>query len=238
MFILIAELDWLDWIRLINNDIVKCFINQSIICAFAVTFSPSLVSFSSYSDIWYDQIFQNWKPTLKITLYNVSWLLGPSFEANRTLRDPTILVLLILTLSSVLWFKQYTITKYGFEFIWKIIIMTSSNGNMFRFNGPLCGEFTGPGELPAQRPVTRSFDVFFYLRLNKRLSKQPWGWWFETSPWSLWRQCNECLKLPHPRVSWNSHLWHNTEAWPKWLSFFRLHFKIILLRKVSYLIFF
>ena len=36
------------------------------------------------------------------------------------------------------------------------------------------------GELPAQRPVTRSFDVFFDLRLNKRLSKQSWGWWFET----------------------------------------------------------
>ena len=32
-----------------------------------------------------------------------------------------------------------------------------------------------PGELPAQRPVTRNFDVFFDLRLNKRLSKQPWG---------------------------------------------------------------
>ena len=29
-----------------------------------------------------------------------------------------------------------------------------------------------PGEFPTQRPVTRSFDVFFDLRLNKRLSKQ------------------------------------------------------------------
>ena len=28
-----------------------------------------------------------------------------------------------------------------------------------------------PGEFPAQRPVTRSFDVFFDLRPNKRLSK-------------------------------------------------------------------
>ena len=37
-----------------------------------------------------------------------------------------------------------------------------------------------PGEFPAQRPVTRSFDVFFDLRLNKRLSKQSRGWWFET----------------------------------------------------------
>ena len=42
----------------------------------------------------------------------------------------------------------------------------------FRVTGPLCGEFTGPGEFPTQRPVTRSFDVFFDLRLNKRLSKQ------------------------------------------------------------------
>ena len=47
-----------------------------------------------------------------------------------------------------------------------------------------------PGEFPAQRPVTRSFDVFFDLRLNKRLSKQPWGWWFETPAWSLWRHRN------------------------------------------------
>ena len=45
-------------------------------------------------------------------------------------------------------------------------MMTSSNGNIFRVTGPLCGEFTGPGEFPAQRPVTRSFDVFFDLRLN------------------------------------------------------------------------
>ena len=60
-------------------------------------------------------------------------------------------------------------------------MMTSSNGNIFH----------GPGEFPAQRPVTRIFDVFFDLRLNKRLSKQPWGWWFERPSWSLWRQCNE-----------------------------------------------
>ena len=29
-----------------------------------------------------------------------------------------------------------------------------------------------PGEFPTQKPLTRSFDVFFDLRLNKRLSKQ------------------------------------------------------------------
>ena len=50
-------------------------------------------------------------------------------------------------------------------------MITSSNGKIFRVTGPLCGEFTGSGEVPTQRPVTRSFDVFFDLRLNKRLSK-------------------------------------------------------------------
>ena len=77
------------------------------------------------------------------------------------------------------------------------IMMTSSNGNIFRVTGPLSGEFTGPGEFPTQRPVTRSFDVFFDLRLNKRLSKQPRGWWFETQSWSLWRHCNVALTPPY-----------------------------------------
>ena len=48
-----------------------------------------------------------------------------------------------------------------------------------------------PGEFPTQRPVTRSFDVFFDLRLNKQLTKKSWGWWFETLSGSLWRQCND-----------------------------------------------
>ena len=74
------------------------------------------------------------------------------------------------------------------------IMMTSSNGTIFRATGPLWGEFTGPGDFLAQRPVTRSFDVFFDLRLNKRLSKQLWGWWFETLSRSLWRHCNDNTK--------------------------------------------
>ena len=43
------------------------------------------------------------------------------------------------------------------------------------------------GEFPSQRPVTRSFDVFFDLCLRK----QTWGWWFETQSCSLWRRRNE-----------------------------------------------
>ena len=81
--------------------------------------------------------------------------------------------------------------------------MTSSNFYIFHVTGPLCGEFTGPGEFPRQRPVTRSFDVFFDLCPNKRLSKQPRGWWFETPSRSLWRHCNvEVSLLAHYGTSW------------------------------------
>ena len=48
-----------------------------------------------------------------------------------------------------------------------------------------------PGEFSAQRPVTRSFDVSFDLRLNQHLSKQWTRWWFDTPSRSLWRHCNE-----------------------------------------------
>ena len=77
-------------------------------------------------------------------------------------------------------------------------MMTSSNGNIFRVTGPLCGEFTGSGEFPTQRPVARSFDVFFDLCLNKPLSKQSWGRWFETLSRSLWRHRNAtCIQHTH-----------------------------------------
>ena len=53
-------------------------------------------------------------------------------------------------------------------------------------------------------PVTRSFDVFFDLHLNKRLSKQSWGWWFETHSRSLWRHCNESIL--RPTIQWRCYV--------------------------------
>ena len=65
----------------------------------------------------------------------------------------------------------------------------------------LCeGNSPVPGEFLSQRPVTRSFNVFFDLHLNKRLSKQSWGWWFETPLRPLWRHCS--VKAP---VTWVFH---------------------------------
>ena len=54
-------------------------------------------------------------------------------------------------------------------------------------NSPVTGEF------PTQRPVTRSFDVFFNLRLNERLSNQSCGWWFQIPSCPLWRHCNAMM---------------------------------------------
>ena len=93
--------------------------------------------------------------------------------------------------------KQYRTYRDKIKYICNkllICIMTSSNGNIYRVTGPLCGEFTGLGEFPAQSPVTRNFDVFFDLRPNERLSKQPWGLWFETPSWSLCRHCNDLIE--------------------------------------------
>ena len=73
-------------------------------------------------------------------------------------------------------------------------------------NSPVTGEF------PTQRPVTRSFDVFFDLRPNQRLSKQLQGWWFETPSRPLWRHCNDvcsCRKLNSKEIygcTWNRYL--------------------------------
>ena len=62
------------------------------------------------------------------------------------------------------------------------------NGNIFRVTDPLSPV---TGEFPSQRPVTRSFDAFFDLRLNKRLKKHSRRWWFEMPSRLLWRHCND-----------------------------------------------
>ena len=71
-------------------------------------------------------------------------------------------------------------------------MLTSSNGNIFRVTGPLCGEFTSDRLIT----LTKASDVFFDQHLNKRLSKQSWGCWFVTPSRSLWRHCNELSMTP------------------------------------------
>ena len=68
--------------------------------------------------------------------------------------------------------------------------ITSSDGNVLALLALCVRNSTVNVEFPSQRPVMQSFDVFFHLCLNKRLSKQSWDWWFEMPSWSLWCHCN------------------------------------------------
>ena len=155
---------------------------QEIICRYALStfynrdaykrinrfyISSQGLAFPSMMVIW-----AHWAPKFERT-----WLVGITLVGKYN--DNYICIIWITSVMFlptllVLWAE--TLKARG-SFHWRSLrrMMTSLNGNMFRVTGHLCGEFTGRR---SQRQVTRSFDVFFDLRLNKRLSKQSWGWWF------------------------------------------------------------
>ena len=88
-----------------------------------------------------------------------------------------------------------------------------------------------PGEFPAQRPVTQSFNVFFHLGLNKRLSKQSWAWWFGTLSRSLWRHRNERTEITCILLAISAPKFLLPVDWRRWSSectsdvvFWILHF--------------
>ena len=81
----------------------------------------------------------------------------------------------------------------GVAVVAEIYMMTSSNETFSTLLALCAGNSPVTGEFSSQRQVTRIFGVFFDLRLNKRLSKQSWGCWFETLSSSLWHHCNEIL---------------------------------------------
>ena len=76
-------------------------------------------------------------------------------------------------------------------------MMTSSNENIFCVTGPLCWEFTGPGDSPDKGQWRGSL----MFSLICAFSKQSWGWWFETPSRSLWRH-------------WNGNKGASTVYWP------------------------
>ena len=81
-------------------------------------------------------------------------------------------------------------------------MMTSSNGNIFRVTGHLCGEFTGLRWIPRTKASDAELWCFLWFVPDKRLSKQSWGWWFETQSGSLWRHSNVILSFPKPGIKY------------------------------------
>ena len=91
------------------------------------------------------------------------------------------------------WITNLSLTINAFHYSFYVSKVSWWRHQMETFSAllALCaGNSPDPGEFPSQRPVTRSFDVFFDMRLYKRLSKQSWGWLFETQSRSLCRHCN------------------------------------------------
>ena len=93
------------------------------------------------------------------------------------------------------WNHLFKINDSGWD---ELSMKTSSNGNIFRVTGLLCGEPTVTVEFPSQRPVMQSFVVFLDLRLSKRLTKQPTRRWFGTQSRSLWRHFTACSQTGCP----------------------------------------
>ena len=55
-----------------------------------------------------------------------------------------------------------------------LCMMTSSNGTIFRVTGPLCGEFTGPGEFPHKGQL-RGALMFSYIWINDWVNNREAG---------------------------------------------------------------
>ena len=80
--------------------------------------------------------------------------------------------------------------------IW-VVMMMSSNGSIFRVTGALCGEFTGHRWIPLTKASDAELWCFLWPVRWWMLSKQSWGWWFETPSSSLWPHCNGYLIASH-----------------------------------------
>ena len=115
------------------------------------------------------------------------------------------------------WVMYYIFTS-GQLGIDSWLMMTSSNGNIFRVTGHLCGEISGHRWIPHTKASDGSLVVFFDLRLNKRLNKQSWGWCFETLSRPLWRHSNVIIMTNVATKCW--HVWwlHQMETFSALLT--------------------
>ena len=133
-------------------------IRQSVLLQRPKVLNPRdwVSKYSYYFDIW-----QTARQQCRLDACQNSDRWGNSYHQSRvidTLRGPTIK---FLTRYWNAWWR------YQMETFSALLALCEGNP-------PVTGGF------PSQRPVTRSFDVYFDLCLNKRLSKHLRRWWFET----------------------------------------------------------
>ena len=81
-------------------------------------------------------------------------------------------------------------------------MMTSSNGDIFRVTGHLCGEFTGPRWIARTKASDAELWCFVWSASESTVRKLSWCWRFETLSCPLWRQCNVLALERHPYLSY------------------------------------
>ena len=74
--------------------------------------------------------------------------------------------------------------------IWHM--MTTSNGNIFRVKGPLCGKFTGPRWIPRTKASDAELWCFLWSASEQMIDYTSRCRWFGTPSRSSWCHCNEC----------------------------------------------
>ena len=105
---------------------------------------------------------------------------------------PHTLLVIAKSVTRQLIFFIYNLSVKGM-YDWDVESMSWWRHQMETFSAllTLCaGNSPFSGEFPSQRPVARSFNVFFDICMNKWLSKQSWGWCFFTPSCPLWRHCD------------------------------------------------
>ena len=130
---------------------------------------------------------------------------GPIYEYNTSLLWGIYCVICLSIRTSAIPHEILTLLRSGpFQgfpnYIWEIgslswccfIMMTSSNGNIFRVTSALWGESTGHGWISLTKASDAEFNIFYDMCLNKLLSKQSGHRWFET-PWRPY--CFHCIAL-------------------------------------------
>ena len=128
------------------------------------------------------EIFTNLGQGFVYRTSQISWSLMAWWQGNCS--NSVDLFLWKISVAEPGWLTWRTICQLA------IIMMTSSMETFSALLALCAGNSPVTGEFPSQKPVTRSFDGFFDLHMNKRLGKQSWGWWFETPSRSLSRHCN------------------------------------------------
>ena len=182
-------------------------------------------------------------------IYHTKAIKQTLFERGREVGNPLVSLQLAGSSSdsdnNVRWIETHTLTHEMLRDLIKcrqqFLIMSFDQRNVIRNHwGPMTVwkyDVIKWKHFPRYRPFVRGIhrspvnsphkgqwrgSLVFSLMcaLNKRLSKQSWGWWFETPPRSLWRHCNalRLLWAWHATLGAGTSVAGTTITWARFLS--------------------